>query len=423
MKSNFANDVLEKDPPWLVRWGILSMLMFLLILLFVSNIIAYPDINTAKVELSTLTPPTALFARTNGYIKEIFVQEGDTVADNTVLVVINNSSDLNQMIELKTWLDTGHFETLKSILEFGMPDLKMLGELQPSYNDLLIVFNEARQYSKADIYSKKISKANVERKNYQKLLTIEKKKYELISKDYQILKEEADNNEALFLKEVISSKDINEYRRLLLKKRMEIEMISSNIVSFELNINTVTEQIFELQNIKEQEEIGLLLSFNNIAKELKVAYKFWEEKYIILANTKGSISFFKQWESGEFVNVSDHILTIIPLEEQEIYATGMLPIANSGKAKIGQKVNIKLDDYPYREFGMLEGKLVYISQTQSSGYYSIKVRVVGVLGTNDEREFHWFKSNMVASAEIITDNLTLFQRLLFKLKKIRKSSE
>jgi len=416
MRSSNVNDIIEKDPPWLIKWGVISILSFLVILLFVSNLIAYPDINIAQVELTTLSPPIPLFARTNGYIKEILFKDGDTVKKNAILVVIDNNSDLNQLKELSKWIEVGQFESLNRITKTEIPNFKMLGELQQLHNDLLVMFNEIAQYRKTDIYAIKIKKAAIELTNYKKLLQIEENKYELSKQDFSILQKDVDNNEVLFSKEIISSKDVNGYRRLILQKKMEIESFQSNIVNIELNINSTSEQILELNNEKEQKETSLLLGFNNKIKELKFAYQNWKDKYLITAQIEGRIAYFKQWESGEFLNVADQILTVIPLKAQEIYATGILPIANAGKVKVGQKVNIKLDDYPYREFGILDGKLVYISKTQNKGYYSIKVQVDRNMHSFNRKQLLCFKSNMLATAEIITDDVTLFQRLLFKFR-------
>lgn len=418
MRSSNVNDIIEKNPSWLIKWGIASILSFLVILLFASNLIAYPDINMAKVELTTLSPPIPLFARTNGYIKEILSKDGDTVEKNAILVVIDNNSNLDQLKELSMWIEAGHFESLNDIAKTEMPNFKMLGELQQLHNELLIILNDIKQFRKTDIYAMKIKRATIELTNDKKLLRIEENKYELIKQDLNILQKDADNNEVLFSKEIISSKDVNGYRRLILQKKMEIESIQSNIVNIELNINSTSGQILELNDAKEQKETSLLLGFNNKIKELKFAYQNWKDKYLIMAQIQGRIAYFKRWESGEYVNASDQILTIIPLKEREIYATGILPIANAGKVKIGQKVNIKLDDYPFREFGILNGKLVYISQTQNKGYYSIKVQVDRNIPSFNRKKLLWFKSNMQASAEIITNDVTLFQRLLFKFRNI-----
>ena len=145
MRSSNVNDIIEKDPSWLIKWGIASILSFLVILLFVSNLIAYPDINMAKVELTTLSPPIPLFARTNGYIKEIFSKDGDTVEKNSILVVIDNNSNLDQLKELSKWIEAGQFESLNKITQTEIPNFKMLGELQQLHNDLLIIFNEIKQ--------------------------------------------------------------------------------------------------------------------------------------------------------------------------------------------------------------------------------------------------------------------------------------
>ena len=229
MRSSNVNDIIEKDPPWLIKWGVISILSFLVILLFVSNLIAYPDINIAQVELTTLSPPIPLFARTNGYIKEILFKDGDTVKKNAILVVIDNNSDLNQLKELSKWIEVGQFESLNRITKTEIPNFKMLGELQQLHNDLLVMFNEIAQYRKTDIYAIKIKKAAIELTNYKKLLQIEENKYELSKQDFSILQKDVDNNEVLFSKEIISSKDVNGYRRLILQKKMEIESFQSNI--------------------------------------------------------------------------------------------------------------------------------------------------------------------------------------------------
>jgi HlyD family secretion protein len=421
MRSSQANDIIEQDPPWLVRWGVFSILVLLLIMLVVSNMIAYPDINTAKVRVTTLSPPIPLFARTSGYIKEVLVSDGDTVKEGGALVVIDNSSDLKQMEILKDWLDDCRFDTMTQIVKSDIPSLKQLGELQQLYNDLLLLYNNARLYSESVVYDKKISQVKADLSNYRKLLAVEEDKYDVIMQEFSLLKNEVDINDGLFVKGVISRSIMNQNKRTLLQKKMEVEKIRSNIINIKINVGSASQQILELENAKAERMTDILLKFNNKIKELKVAYQNWEDKYILDAKIDGRVALFTQLEPGEFITSSEHILTLLPMKKQQIYATGVLPITNSGKVKIGQNVNVKLDDYPYREFGMLKGRLVYISQTQSDGFYSVKIEVTGGLSVNDKRKFDWFKSNMLGSAEIITDNLSLFQRFLFRFRQFERN--
>ncbi|MDR0505267.1 MAG: hypothetical protein LBH32_00395 [Dysgonamonadaceae bacterium] len=39
----------------------------------------------------------------------------------------------------------------------------------------------------------------------------------------------------------------------------------------------------------------------------------------------------------------------------------LLPASGAGKVKIGDKVAIKLENYPYKEFGYIEGKVKSLS--------------------------------------------------------------
>ena len=50
------------------------------------------------------------------------------------------------------------------------------------------------------------------------------------------------------------------------------------------------------------------------------------------------------------------------------------PAQNLGKVKIGQAVNIKLDNYPDYEFGVLKGRIKNVSEiTNKEGFYTIDV--------------------------------------------------
>lgn len=423
MRSNHTNDIIGQDPNWLVRWGISSMLIFVLILLFLSNLITYPDINVARVELTSKSPPLTLYARTSGYVEQVFVSDGDTVNNGDILAVIKNNSDLNQIIVLTKWLDVSEITSLKNIININVPILRKLGELQPLYSNLLVTHNKACQYIRTDSYNKKIAKSTSDLNFNKELLEVESKKHEIIKQDLSLLNNDVDRNKKLFEQEVISISDMEKYNRSLLQKMMEVQQVNANLINIKKNINSTSESIQELNDQKRKEDAELFLDYNNLIKELKISYREWSDKYLICANIKGKIAFFKKWEKDEFINSSDLVLTIIPLKNHQIFATGNLPIANSGKVKLGQIVNIKLDDYPFKEFGILKGEIIYISQTQKEGFYSIRVKVSKNLSFHNIKQIQWFKSRMLGSAEIITENLTLFQRLLFKFKDINIEHE
>jgi hypothetical protein len=57
------------------------------------------------------------------------------------------------------------------------------------------------------------------------------------------------------------------------------------------------------------------------------------------------------------------MFAIIPSTEKGYIGKVKAKAQNSGKLRIGQKVNIRLANYPDREFGVIKGKLKTISLT------------------------------------------------------------
>jgi HlyD family secretion protein len=91
----------------------------------------------------------------------------------------------------------------------------------------------------------------------------------------------------------------------------------------------------------------------------------------------------------------------------------------SGKVKPGQKVNIKFDNYPYMEYGMVEGKVNRISKVPTNDYYALEVDLPNGLTSTYGKTFE-FNNEIQGSAEIITDDLRLIQRIFNPIKSLFK---
>ncbi len=99
-----------------------------------------------------------------------------------------------------------------------------------------------------------------------------------------------------------------------------------------------------------------------------------------------------------------------------------LPVNYASKVSAGQKVNIKLEDYPSSEYGFLKGVIKSISPVPKNGTYSVEVELPPNLTTSFDIPIK-FSPGMNGSAEIITEDLRLIQRFMnpaYSLLKHRK---
>lgn len=111
---------------------------------------------------------------------------------------------------------------------------------------------------------------------------------------------------------------------------------------------------------------------------------------------------------------------IISSENTAYIAKLKTPSFNSGKLLLGQTVNIKLENYPDAEFGILEGNIKNISLiTDKDGFYIVDVSLPPKLITTYHKEIE-FKQEMLGMAEIITEDLRLIERFFYQFKEIFK---
>ena len=88
-----------------------------------------------------------------------------------------------------------------------------------------------------------------------------------------------------------------------------------------------------------------------------------------------------------------------------------LSVKDARKVIPGQKVNIRLDDYPSMEYGYLEGRVMSITRLSNEDHFRLEVEMPQNLETNYNIPIK-INHQMKGSAEIITEDIRLIQRFL-----------
>jgi hypothetical protein len=87
-----------------------------------------------------------------------------------------------------------------------------------------------------------------------------------------------------------------------------------------------------------------------------------------------------------------------------------IPMRGAGKAHQGQKVHIRLDNYPSEEFGFLEGKITTMIPVSIENYYRAEVHLTKGLITSNNVTLP-VQHFLLGNAEIVLDEKNLFQRV------------
>jgi len=97
---------------------------------------------------------------------------------------------------------------------------------------------------------------------------------------------------------------------------------------------------------------------------------------------------------------------------------GRMPVnqGGAGKVKPGQLVRIRIDDYPYKEFGAVTGKVQSVSLVPREGANLVLVDIPYPLVTNFKKHLQ-FKQDMVGEASIVTEDIRLIDRFFYEIRR------
>ena len=89
-----------------------------------------------------------------------------------------------------------------------------------------------------------------------------------------------------------------------------------------------------------------------------------------------------------------------------------------GKLKEGQQVLVKLKGYPFEEYGMIRGRITYIADVPYKDSIFMSKVSFRIKNSSDLKKPIQLRQGMLADAEIITQDATIFQRISRSLMKM-----
>ena len=152
---------------------------------------------------------------------------------------------------------------------------------------------------------------------------------------------------------------------------------------------------------------------------LKSRLAYWEQTFIIKSPIAGKVSFANFWSKNQQVKKDEMVFSVIPEKQSQIIGRISLPVKGAGKVAIGQKVNIRFENFPYMEYGFIRATVKSISLMPNNENYVVEVEMPQDLKTNYDVPLK-FSQEMKGSAEIITEDLRLIQRFFNPVKSLLK---
>lgn len=416
LRSEEVQEILGRPPQRIVRWGI-SVIFLITALLFAGScFIKYPEILQAPVTVTTEHLPAGIAARSSGKIDTLFYRERQQVEEGALIGVLENAARWQDVLQLKAQLHkSGESKSAGSFLQKNSSGLQ-LGGLQSIHAAYLKALEDYRYFLHTDYHRKKIRVIEKQRQTGVRILKNMEKQGLSQKRQLEIAHEIFAMDSPLYRQGLISKLEYETGRNKYLQQQQACDAASAAIDNQQLSLLQLEQNIFDLEQTRLEQENILRIALQGAKELLLSEIDSWEKQYLLRAPCRGNITFTTYWQKNQNVSAGEVVATVVPNSKTCIIGKIQLPARGAGKVKTGQRVNIKLDNFPYMEYGMLSVRirsisLVPVQQNDGSRAYLLEVIFPEQLTTSYHKKLD-FTQEMSGTAEIITEDLRLIDRFL-----------
>lgn len=417
--SEEAQEILGRIPSWTVRWGVTVIFSIFAAIVIGCCFIKFPERVNATVTITTGNAPVDIVAKGSGDIERIFVKNDDSVARNAMLGVIYSSADYRDVLAVEDGMKALAGMPLDSAVFQGwIYGEYALGGIQGDWSSFSTACLKYRDYIERDVIGKKTElveeQISKQREYYSQMRT----QASLMQEDLAYEKINFSRDSSLFAEGIIAPLEYEEASRRLLQARNSLVAFMSQMTSTELSIIQLEQQLVELSIQRDDEVLAYGQEIAACMERLAAQIASWKLSYLLVSPMDGHVSFVRKWDEGQFISVGEPFLTVVPDDDSRVVGIVKIPQASFGKVVAGQKVNVRLNGYPYMEYGMLVGEIGYLSSVpeepanaQSEPQYTAEIVFPEGLVTTYGKELRLIQK-MDGTAEIITEDRRLIMRFI-----------
>lgn len=421
-RSEEVQTIIDRMPTKGAAYAIILTSLLITIILILGFIIKYPDTVDGQISITAQLAPIRLIANTSGRL-HLLHENKTTVNEGEVIAYIDNEANYQDILIVDSLLNIYNEKKLE---DFPIFSGLILGEVSSSFSSFIITHTQYYRALHSDIY--KIMCNSLQEQNIINTNIIRNLDKELFLKAEK-LKIEADllsKDSALYEVKAISEQEYNRQQSSFYDMQNAYKELHNNKLSHIAQIKRNEQQI-QQYILEEQEKLDKLKEDLSASKsQLENMIHTWKKRYLQVSPIDGQMEYLGFWRENYFVQNNQELFSILPYQN-EIVGEVIMPSYGIGKVKVGQTANVKVNNYPYMEYGLIKGQVSSISRLankikQSSNgamdeenVYRVLISFPEGLKTNFGRILDLdFESQ--GTAEIITKPKRLIERLFDNLK-------
>lgn len=439
-KDAAIEDMLGNPPGWLLRAGIGGITLVFLLVLGLTAFIRYPDKLAAPFLLQTRTVPLSLHVSPGDIIDTLFFSSGSWVDRGDTLLLLRSDGDWKPLRSISIWLEGlavasasavgGRSSKLGGLLTLYAPP-QTVGNCPEGVQSALSAVHASWQayesYLLTNGTEEEVAAYELEIRKAEQLSLSIQRQVALYEKELALQHRQTARTEQLAAERIVSAQEAEQASAQLISSERQQEALVSSDIQNQLRVNQLRQQILQGRLTHRERLSEFERELERQINALRSAINVYKNRYVVVAQEAGRVS-WQSWVREDAVAPSAAPLGfLMPAHgDQEIIARLELPVEAQGRSSVGDRVLLDFAGYPSREYGQVEGILTEIDPIalldQNKGYMrQATVALPNSLQTSYGKQLD-FQYNLSGTAQIITVERTLLERLLEQLISLFKNT-
>ena len=350
------------------------------------------------------------------------MKNGSLVSADADLGVIGNaasSEDVRFLKErMKAW-EAQDYDWREGV-EFFAGRRWQLGELQSVFAAFITSLTEYARFMELDYYARKLRFQEKQLGGQRSYLRLAEREYELIDKDIKLVESMYTRDSILYVRKAMIAAEFEESGSRYLQSLRSKEEVRMSLLQAEMQLVQHEENMLDIRKQAYDEEQSRRTDLKNAIEQLAAQLSEWEHSYLLKSPVRGKVTFMTVWSRNQNVKAGETVFTIQPSDSSRVLGKALLPLQGSVKVHVGQRVHIRLNNYPDQEFGYVKGQVASISPAPTEeGMYIVEITLPDGMQTNYGKQLP-VSRELKGTADIILADKNVLERLLAPLRKMVK---
>ncbi len=418
IRSEEVQEILGNPPPWMVRYGTGVAIGVLALFLWLSFFIKYPDTISGDIRISFTEPPRHLVAAQSGYIDKVLVNNGDEVKEGQTLIVFRGggTANYNHILHLQDLIRYLPNDADSTLLMFNPTDAledPELGELQEDFFNFLEKKSQFARRSEQYSTQGDVVSLEEQKRILQRQVGYYRNNQEALEQRLEDKRTDKDYKEGLVRENRLPFSEVQKVEDDIKRLETELQKIEELISDKRVEISMLNTQITRAERGVSENRVTASDALKESFIQLRIRVDEWVRNHVIQSPLDGVVQITGDNISrDQFIIAEDEVMVVVPLRNRQLLGRMELEFSGSGTVKEDQEVIVRLESYPFPEYGAVIGQVAWKSRVPDQ-QNKIPVQVIFPNGlvTTTGRNIDPGEE-LSGAAEIITNEKRFIDRIV-----------